>query len=497
VRSAEMGRETDNLKKLISFIGVAAAVILCAAALMGGGWGTLPLLALWLASAFLLGWLVFKKLPAFSSDKWYLLIAGAFCVGLRVLALALFPVDTAPVHDFGTYFRLASYLAGDGALPRTSANLFPHILFFSMALSVPFRVFESTVLTYQLCGVALSLLSMVLLYGIMRGFAKKQMAFYGALLWAFSPTLILYAPLNCSEHLALMLTLLYIYLLFKTERRQIRSVPCLLLSGATLGLVLLALELVRPVSVILLLATLLYLPIRHWKSVKKRFLPVCGAALAAMLVLIGGKALALRAADGILPQPLAKSSYVFTLLAGSNTDAGGAWNEADSKLFLDTMKKTYVNGYDYQSAYDALNEVVLERYCEMSPSELCKLLLHKNETLWGEQRMVVSYLVQYRDAAQSSVLETHPRAVWLAGRFCDAGMIALLLLFAVACCGELRQKSETPLLWCITSVLGFVCLYCISEASGRYTATVYPMLYITAAPVVAAFFNRKETESHE
>ena len=111
--------------------------------------------------------------------------------------------------------------------------------------------------------------------------------------------------------------------------------------------------------------------------------------------------------------------------------------------------------------------------------------------------MVLSYLAQYRDAARDSVLETHPRAVRLAGRFCDAGMIALLLLFAAACCGELRQKSATPLLWCITSVLGFVCLYCISEAAGRYTAMVYPMLYITAAPVAAAFFNRKDTKTHE
>lgn len=484
------------MKKLISFIGAAAAAVACIAALLGSGWSSLPLAALWFASAFLLGWLVFRKLPELP-DRACLLAAGIICVCLRVLSLVLFPVSTTPVHDFGTYFRLASFLAGDGPLPQTSANLFPHILFFSMALSVPFRVFGSSILTYQLCGIALSLLSVVLLYGILRSFSEKKTAFYGALLWAFSPVLILYAPLNCSEHLALTLTLLYIYLLFRMEQNTACSFPRLLLGGAVLGLVLLALELVRPVSVILLLATLLYLTIRHWKVLCRHLLPACGAALAAVLILYGGKALALHAANGILPQPLSKSSYVFTLLVGSNTESDGTWSEADSKLFLGTMKETYGNGYDYENGYHKLKITIRERYSEMSSQELCKLIWHKNETLWGRQRIVLSYLTQYQDTAQHPGLYDHPRVLALAGHFCDAGMAALLLLMAVGCCAEFRRRRTTPQLWNITAVLGFVCLYCISEASGRYTVVVLPMLYCIAAPAIADLFKRKEPQKHE
>lgn len=484
------------MKNPISFIGIAAAAAACMAAFLGSGWSALPLAALWLAGAFFLGWLIFRKLPPLS-DRSNLLAAGILCVSLRVLSLVLFPVDTAPIHDFGTYFRLASFLAGDGPLPQTSANLFPHILFFSMALSVPFRIFGSSILNYQLCGIVLSLLSMSLLYGILRGFSGRRTAFYGALLWALSPVLILYAPLNCSEHLALTLMLLYLYLLFRMERRSVRSLPQLFVDSAVLGLLLLVLELVRPIAIILLIATLLYLPIRHRKALCGHPLPAGGAVLTAVLILYGGKMLALQAADGILPQPLSTSSYTFTLLAGSNPESSGSWNEADSKLFLDTLHETYSNGYDYQSAYTKLNAVTRERYRKMSASGLCKLLLHKNEMLWGQQRVVVSSLVQYQDTARSPMLYAHPRILSLAGHFCDAGTAVLLLLMAVGCYREIRRKHATPQLWNITATLGFVCLYCISEASGRYTVVVLPLLYCIAAPVIADFFKREDSQKHE
>ena len=486
----KIGRETTVLKRLICFLGMLFAAALAAAIYAGNGWSPLRMTLFFLAAAVLLALLVFRVLPQL--PHWaYLVTAGLLCVGLRLLAVAVLPVDTLPSHDFAAYFRLAQTLAEHGTVPSSSANLFPHILFYSLVLSLPFRLFGSTILTYQLCGVALALGQILLLYAILLGFLGRRGAFFGCLLWACDPVLILYAPLNCNEHLALTLILLYLFLLFFMERHPALSVPGLLLQGVALGLNLLALNLIRPMAVILAVATLLYLGLRHPKAIRRNWLAACAGLLAAAVVLMGGKSLVFWAADGILPQPLSPNSAVFTLLVGSNFDAGGSWNAPDSKLFLDTVKATYNDGCDYQKAYREIMDVVENRYRAMSPQQIGQLLLVKNETLWGGQRAVVAYLTQYREEALPSLLD-HPRAVNLMRESCDSAMLALLILLAAACLPELRRKNGTPVLWCAITVMGLACLYCLTEAAGRYTLMAYPMLTVCAAALGSDLFGRKE-----
>ena len=408
-------------------------------------------------------------------------IAASVAVALRVLAIFCFPVGTAPAHDFGSYFRLAQNLAEGGPYIQSSCAFFPHMLFFSMALSVPFRLFGASVLTYQLCNLALSLCALFLLYAILLETAGKPAAFAGALAWAFEPALVLYAPLNCHEHYVLTLTFLYLFLLLRFTQQKSKRPVVLALRGGTLGLCLLALDLVRPLGILFFIATLLWLILRAHQWDARRAGALALAALAFTGVLFGGKAAAFEAANGLRREPLAKASYGFTLLVGSNGESGGTWNGEDSSYFLSLMREN--GGRDgYRAANNAVLSKVRTRWTDRSFGENLRFLTQKNQMLWGGQKIVLEYLRLYETAPAG--FSSHPRPIALLRLLCDTYLSALLLLSAVTCFSAARNKKldEGFLLFTAIAFLGFACMHCLTEASGRYTISALSLLLLLAVP---------------
>lgn len=483
------------LYRLVCAFGAAAALCLTALAVVSNG---LPHAALTLLFLLLIAGaaLLLRRLPPL--PRWgYLLIAALVCLIPRLLAIACLPVDTQPIHDFATYFRLARSFAENGPFVESSCNLFPHILFYSLFLSVPFRLFGSSILTYQLLNLALSLGSVCLVYVLGKRFFQKKAAFLAALLFALSPTLILYAPLNCHEHLCLFLTLLFLLLFLCLADKPPAKYAGWACAGAGLGAALLALELIRPLGAVLILACLCWLFLRLRRDKLPALRPLLLSLAVFLAVFSGGKALVYRACDGLRPQPLARSSYAFTLLAGSNADCGGQWNAEDSAFFLETMRATYDDGFNYEAGTARVMEVVKQRYLHMGPARFLRLAAVKNAALWGDQKSVVHYLRTYRDEARPSLLD-RPALAKLLGHSCDAALSALLLLMA-ACC-LLRLRPSAPAMpqagdLGVIGVLGFVCMYTLTEAAGRYTVSALPLLLLPVCALLSQLLSRKEAQS--
>ncbi len=462
------------LTKIFCVIAAAAGLALSVMACVSGGWLVLAaaavLVIVGVAAAFAIGKAREPKPLAAA------LIVLALTLVPRVAAVLAFPVVTAPVHDFGTYFRLAGCFAGGTALIKNSAHLFPHMLWFSEALSVPFRVFGASVAVYQVCGLVLSAVTALLIFGAVKTLRGAKAGLFGALIFALCPSAALYAPLCCGEHLALALLSLVLFLLARFYKAGPKPVPVMLARGAVLGVCLLALELIRPVAIVPVVAVVL-----AWLAADAKKRPAFGRALALLLallvVLIGGREVSLLGAESILERPVAHSSNSFTLLAGSNAEASGAWNAEDSSLFYSAVESG-----DYKAADRQIRSVVVSRYKALGPVGTVKLMAVKSAHTWGNQSSVLDYLIMY-SARENALLSG--KLLKAQAALCNGYFAALLLLFAAAAALRVKRGGTAPELVCLLGVLGFGCMFLLSEAAGRYSLIALPLL---AACVPGGFF---------
>ena len=470
------------LTKIFCVIAALAGLALSVMACISGGWLVLAaaaaLVIIGVAAAFAIG-KAREPRPIGAS-----LVVLALTLVPRIAAIFAFPVVTSPVHDFGTYFRLAECLAGGTELVKNSAHLFPHMLWFSAALSVPFRVFGASITVYQVCGLVLSAATALLVFGAVRTLRGTKAGLFAALIFALCPAAALYAPLCCGEHLALALLALVIFLLARFYKAGPASIPIMLLRGAVLGVCLLALELTRPVAIVPVIAIVL-----AWLAANAKKRPGFGRALALLLallvVLVGGRELSLRGAKSVLDKPVARSSTSFTLLAGSNAEYSGAWNSDDSALFYSAVESG-----DYKAADSRIRSVVASRYKALGPVGTLKLFAEKTSITWGGQSAVLDYLAMY-SARENALLSGKPLKAQAA--LCNGYFAALLLLFAAASALRVKNGGTAPELVCLLGVLGFACMFMLSEAAGRYSLIALPLL---AACVPGGFFAKISLDKH-
>ncbi len=456
------------LSKIFCAIAAAAGLALAVAACVSGGWGVLAATAACTAVLVVIALLIRRAPePRFAAG---MAIVAVVAFIPRAAALIAYPVVTDPVHDFGTYYRVAECLAQGTELVKNSGHLFPHIFFFASALSVPFSVFGASVAAYQICGLVLSVVTAVLIYMTARMLRGGKAAMLAALIFALSPAAVLYAPLCCGEHLAMALLALFFYLLARISKKRPEHVWSAVVWGVLLGLALLALELVRPVSIVPVIALVL-----TWCAMRrgKRKLPFARAGallLALAAVFIGGREAALFGAEAALGKPVAHSSTSFTLLAGSNAVYEGSWNQEDSDFF-----RAAVAEYDYKAGDAAVRREVLSRYKALGVVGTVRLFAVKSAHTWGGQSSVLDYLVQY-SAGDNALLRG--RIFSLTAWLCSGYGAALLLLAAAAAVRGVKKACAAPEKTAMLAVLGYVCMFMLSEAAGRYSLIALPLLAI-------------------
>ena len=456
------------LNRIFCVIAAAVTLAITAAACLSGGWGVLAAAAVCSAALVVIALLI-RRAP---EPRFIAGMAIVIVVTLipRAAAIIAYPVVTDPVHDFGTYYRVAECLANGSELVKNSGHLFPHIFFFASALSVPFSVFGASVAAYQICGLVLSTVTAVLLYMTVRLLRGGRAAMLAALLFALSPAAVLYAPLCCGEHLAMALLTLGMYIIARISKKHPQHVWSAVLWGALLGAVLLALELVRPVAIVPVIALVLaWCAVRKGKG-KLPFARAGALLLALAAVFVGGREAALCGAEAVLEKPVAHSSTSFTLLVGSNAASSGSWNEEDSEFF-----RAAVADYDYKSGDAVVRREVLSRYRALGAVGTARLFAVKSAHTWGGQSSVLDYLVQY-SAGDNALLRG--RFFSLTSFLCRGYGVALVLLAAVAAVRGFKNGCPAPVMTAMLAVLGYVCMFMLSEAAGRYSLIALPLLGI-------------------
>lgn len=310
--------------------------------------------AVWAGALFLLRRRVSLRAPR-RAALW--LALGCFALNLVWVLV----IRIEPFSDYFKYWQTACALAHGEPLPESwYLSLYPHILGTASFLSLLVRLFGESVLAVAVVNVLLTTLSCLLLYRLASELYGEETGFLAGLLWAVDPCKLMLNSLVFSEPLYTCLILLFFLLLVRLERRIAAGalLSSLLLRGACLGAVLLAINLIRPIAAILWIALGLWLLFLRGRAVTsaaqwKRWAPAL--ALCLCVYVLGGR-LWTGHVERLLGTQVA-TTPVYNIYVGFNEQTRGQWSPED----MDLLTAYHEQGMSAPEAQDALRPHLMER----------------------------------------------------------------------------------------------------------------------------------------
>lgn len=397
-------------------------------------------------------------------------IITALCFLLGLLWIILIPIE--PFSDYKTYWDCAVSIANGQEIYSTEyVAMYPHILGYSSFLALFIEIFGEHVLVGVLLGLILSCLSGLLIYSICLDAAGLSGAVLAGGLWALYPGRIMLGSLIFSEPLYTCLLLLFIWLLLALRKKQDkiknRIVPALLW-GLGLGLLLAAINAVRPISAILIIALLLWLLLLRGGEMKEgvlwRFWILLLVALALSFQL-SGKLWDTRLEKILGEEPAGLPIY--NLYVGFNMDTLGQWSSEDMDLLFEYRRQ---EGGSAPEAQKSMLPHVLERL-QSDNLDLGRLFSAKLFTFLGNDELG-GYT--YRFTRSEGFVK-------ICMVICNC-FYYMLLFLALGGLGRLwRGWSDSAFLMLPLYTLGLTLAHMLIEVSSRYHYSLIPMFIIFAS----------------
>lgn len=420
---------------------------------------------LWIAGLFLLlrkreG----KELPRALRSPWTPVLTAAFCLIVNLPWVLLVRIE--PYSDYVVFWNTARALAEGTEVPAPwYIAEFPHLLGTSVILSLPLRLFGSSVMAASGMNVMLGALSCLPVYGITRRMADEKTALLAELLWTFYPCRIMLNSLVLSEPLYTFLVLLFLWwlLYLDTGAMECSGGPVrALLRGAGLGALLALIKIVRPVSPILIVALFIWLFLLRGRGGQWRDWMLLLAALLASYVLCGK--LWDRTFEEILGWAPA-SVPIYNVYVGFNEATRGTWCPEDMDLLFACLEKS---GNAAQAQMDLLPYLQerLRAGIDYPALFLDKLLIFLGNDGLGAHAIRFDYD------------ETLIRVLMLSCNVFYYGVILASIAGLVRLFRSRRLSAEQML---PLYVLGLTLAHLLVEVNGRYHYSLSPILIIFAA----------------
>lgn len=400
------------------------------------------------------------KLEIRMKDGWIAFILAAICFAVKLAAVLRWRIE--PSADYATFATTAADLARDGSISlHRYVALFPHIYGYSAFLSAFYRVFGEGQLVAPIVNAGLSALTAALLYLLIRRYSCVKSGVFAAILWTICPSQTFYNIYVLSEPLYTA-ELVGAMLLCDTLRTRLKPAAAQGIRGtlgvaAGLGALLAAVQLVRPIGTIVVIAlagTLLAIDLPYdLRTAAKRL----GVLMAVAVVMLCGTRLVGLRIDAALGEPAAHG-VGYSYAVGLNEKSGGCWDaDVSARLMAYSDEEGATADYAQSRMMDDVKTLIKSGkidYLSLFKEKFDNLLSHDHSA-------VTSYGVKVFECQE------------LFADMCDIFWLATVLLAAVGCVCALARKERGALLIVALYGLGLVAAQMLVEVAIRYHYSLY------------------------
>lgn len=397
------------------------------------------------------------------------LLLALFCFGLNLIWVLNFQIE--PTVDFYTFYETACQLAAREHISWLYIGLFPHILGYSTFLSWFIKLFGQSPLVAPLVNVVLTTVSGICIYLLCLRWADYRAAAFGFFCWSICPSKLLYNSMVMSEPLYTCCILLFLLLLsLACDDGLSFRVRCLLALplGALCGLLLLSINVVRPVAMILLIAFFLWLFLLRGRALKdiKRW-GLLALFTLAMLFSFSKCSDQWRLWEYIHVYESTSPIPAYNIYVGLNPDSMGSYSEADMDLLWE-----YRYDPENGSAVYAQEQMLEEAKKRLTSGEIDfpKLFAVKLAKLMGNDEGGAFYAQDELSAGQFRFWSLLSNVYYY----------LLVLLALIGAAALFRHPPRSTVHMAPLYSIGLILAHLIIEVSGRYKYSLIPMLILIA-----------------
>ena len=392
------------------------------------------------------------------SNRVFLLTCLSLFVFSRLGVILIIP--TEPVNDFLSYYKMADAMAG----ARDVRSVYGFFAWgYPLALAPWFACCGSSTLLAKLLNVVAGVAALYLVYRLGEVTGGTGVARCAAVLFLLWPAQLFLTPVLASEHLALLLGLVYMLCLTRLPTAT-RPSGVGLLGGIVLGMACA----VRPALGVLLPMGM----IAGSVAVRPGRRMVCAA------LLVAGFASTQVGYRGLLWSQFQRTPPTvawWNLLAGTNYEARGQWNREDAERY---------------SSFGSLKErdrfaraEIWRRITSRSLLAHANLVRRKLQLLWGDAYYGANWSTHtMADTALSDWLRAHARRL---STWSQLHHLAVLVLAAVGAFGCIRRRCPYPALLLSLLILSGSALHAVFETQSRYAYVFTIGVLVFAACAIA------------
>lgn len=392
--------------------------------------------------------------------------AAVFCFVINLPWVLI--VHIQPGGDYKDYWNLACALAAGSPVPNADMiAVFPHLFGTGSFLSIFLRLFGTSLYTVTLLNVLWVSLSCALVFLLGRKLRSEEAGFLAALFWAVMPSKLMLNSLVFSEPIYTLFLLLFFYLFWELSERlsapEPKHAPAVIAGVAALGLLLAAINFIRPLATILLIALWLWFLFLRGACDGKAWLRWFAALLALTLVYGGALALWRSHLEAVIGEESATVPW-YNIYVGFNEESGGQYSEPDIDLLFSYMKQ----GQTADEAQKSMIPHVRERLASLR--NLPRLFLTKLLAFLGNDELG-GFSYHYSHT---------PLFVRICMVICNIGYYGIYLAALAGLWRMLRSPRLSAGLLIPLFFIGLTLAHLLVEVTVRYHYSLMPLLCLFA-----------------
>lgn len=415
--------------------------------------------------------IMIKAYNYISRNKWVILSVVLLVLISGVVARFGFLLfEYAPKTDPGFFYKSATSLFQTGEIPNPSRfGREPYLYAYTVLLAAVFNITGSNLFGVILLNTIFDLFSALLIgYFIYQLTGSHKWAILSFCLWWISPFNIIFSVLSITY--TVVNTLIILIIVLFTNLMKHRS-NIMILSGLSVALALaLAIkDAIRPISIIMIIAIVIYYLLLTLEERKIKYQYICSIfIIISLFALLGYSWSQVVNAATELPANEYKAGWGIYL--GSNYESHGGYSQID-ELYMKSLLEEHDG--DYSKVYQILQNEGIDRWKELGPAKALEHIKNKTIRFTGNKAQMTYYLPEaysFIDKSLWDMICTLCGIYWFT-------LLGFSLYYAYKQNLDKKQKLDAFVFLKILAI-GFLLSFMAVEISSRYFTIFFPLFTV-------------------